>query len=72
VQRCADLEQAIIWYRKAANKQIVTAQVKLGLIYEEGFGAKKDLLEAARWYKKAADQGHALAQERLRLLTGRI
>ena len=67
-----DLEQAIDWYRKAADQQVVPAQVKLGLIYEEGLGAKKDLMEAARWYKKAADRGHALAQERLRLLTGRI
>ncbi len=57
MQRCADLEQAIIWYRKAANKQIVTAQVKLGLIYEEGFGAKKDLLEAARGIRRLRIKG---------------
>ncbi len=41
------------------------AQYFLGLIYEEGKYAEKDLNQAAEWFAKAAAQGHRKAQEHL-------
>jgi TPR repeat protein len=38
------------------------AQIKLGEMYQAGFGVPKDLKEAIRWYRLAADQGNANAQ----------
>jgi TPR repeat protein len=44
------------------------AQYRLGRLYEEGRGVRKDLDEAARWYRKAADQTDPAAQLRLGIL----
>ena len=57
-----DLEQAALWYRKAADQGYAKAQFNLGWSYENGEGVEKDLEQAALWYRKAADQGYAKAQ----------
>lgn len=41
------------------------AQCKLGQMYQEGRGVKRDDNASARWYQKAAKQGHAEAQFKL-------
>jgi TPR repeat protein len=57
-----DYEEAVRWYRKAADQGHAVGQWCLGIAYENGDGVIKDPAEAARWYLKAAEQGHAAAQ----------
>ena len=53
-----DTADAVTWYRKAAEGGSVLAQLKLGLIHDEGLGGvPKDRIEAIRWYRMAAEQG---------------
>jgi len=44
------------------------AQDKLGCMYAEGIGVKKDLSAARLWWHKAASQGNANAQYNLGLM----
>jgi TPR repeat protein len=48
---------ALRWYIEAAMKGHVKAQLKVGRMYEEGRGRKKDDLEAFGWYLNAAKKG---------------
>jgi len=60
-----DYEQAVVWYRKAAEQGFSPAQFNLGWMYETGHGIPQDFVQAAAWYRKAADQGDEDAQDRL-------
>jgi TPR repeat protein/type IV secretory pathway TraG/TraD family ATPase VirD4 len=55
-------EEAVRWYRKAADRGSAQAQTELGHQYRKGEGVPKDPSEALRWYLKAADQGLAEAE----------
>ena len=57
-----DYEEAVRWYRRAAEQGFAPAQENLGLCYERGQGVQKDYAEAVKWYRKAAEQGNAAAQ----------
>ena len=46
---------------KLANKGNAEAQLKVGGMYETGFGVKKDMKEAMKWVKKSAAQGNETA-----------
>jgi len=61
-QKSGKNEDAVIWYRKAAEKGNAIAQNNLGTLYFSGLGVPKDDTQAAVWYRKAADQGVAGAQ----------
>jgi TPR repeat protein len=54
-------DQALIWYRKAAEQGQVEAQNYLGWFYN----AAQDYSPAVAWYRKAAEQGYAEAQYNL-------
>lgn len=55
-----DLEEALSWYRKSAEKGCAQAQYKLG----KHLGGKPETEEESRqWLKKAAEQGHEKALE---------
>lgn len=41
------------------------AQTQLSLLYQLGFGVKRDVLEAERWLLKAAEQNNAVAWNNL-------
>ena len=56
------VEEAVRWYRKAAEQGFALAQSNLGNAYRKGEGVAKDPFEAVRWYRKAAEQGLAQAQ----------
>ena len=56
-----DKEQAVYWYRKAAEQGHATAQFNLAVSYRNGEGVAQDHGQAAYWYEKAAAQGHAQA-----------
>jgi TPR repeat protein len=43
----------------------ITAQARLGWIYQEGQGVTKDPAQAAVWYRRAAEQGDAVSQNNL-------
>jgi TPR repeat protein len=64
VGRCVEhnFEQAVFWYRKAAEQGNMSAQFCLGQCYDLGAGVKKDAKQAVFWYRKAAEQGHDWSQ----------
>ncbi|SCY43233.1 Sel1 repeat-containing protein, partial [Legionella israelensis DSM 19235] len=61
-----DTEEAVHWYRMAAEQGNATAQNNLGFAYEYGEGVDKDEKEAVRWYRMAAEQGNAAALDNLK------
>ena len=52
-----DREEAIKWYRKAADLGNVNAQFLLGEAYYNGRGVTKDYKNAVEWFRKAAERG---------------
>ena len=57
-----DEVEAVKWFRKAAEQNLVEAQVNLGCCCGTGAGVVKDEVEAVKWYRKAAKQNYAPAQ----------
>jgi len=60
-----DLEEAVGWYRKAAEQGLAKAQTALGYCYYGGQGVPLNFREAVKWYRKAAEQGGSEAQYEL-------
>lgn len=58
-------QEALNWYRRAANNGFVHAYYHLGQMYHKGDGVKQNSSEAARLYRLAADQGLSDAQNSL-------
>ncbi|MBC6440119.1 MAG: SEL1-like repeat protein [Rhodospirillales bacterium] len=63
-----DTEQALAWYRAAADAGLAEAENNLALMYERGEGVPKDLATAVSWYRRAADKGLAVAQNNLGIM----
>ncbi|MDH5803244.1 MAG: sel1 repeat family protein [Gammaproteobacteria bacterium] len=57
-----DLEQAAIWYSKAAAKGHKKAAFKLGLAYLKGLGVTADQMQAFKWLQLSAAKGYERAQ----------
>ena len=57
-----DGQEAMFWYRKAAEQGHAEAQCQLGLGHQIGIFVAADDQEATFWYRKAAEQGHVEAQ----------
>ena len=49
-----DAEEAVKWYRKAAEQGNDEAQNNLGLMYEDGRGVPQDNEVADEWFRRAA------------------
>lgn len=60
-----DYKEAVKWFLKAANQDVIGAQLILGNIMAAGQIVPRDENSAAFWYLKAADQGSARAQLKL-------
>ncbi len=60
-----DYQEAVKWFRLAAEQGLNQAQLALGVCYETGEGVNKDYKEAARLYTLAAKQGNVSAQIKL-------
>lgn len=60
-----DEEQAVYWYRKAAEQGYAPGQLMLGEMYSEGLGIEQDDTQAVYWYRKAAEQGEGWGQWKL-------
>ena len=52
-----DYEEALRWYRKAADQGDDVAQYALGGMYEKGQGVTQDYVHAYMWYSISATQG---------------
>jgi TPR repeat protein len=55
-------DDAIKWFRKAAEKGTSWGQFNLGIRYAHGDGLPQDHAEAMKWFQKAADQNDAMSQ----------
>jgi localization factor PodJL len=64
----ANLETAVQWFERAANKGVAPALYRLGSLYEKGQGVKKDLEKARQFYIAGADKGNAKAVHNLAVL----
>ena len=60
-----DQQEALTWYKKAANQNNATAITNIGYMYQNGVGVEVDLVKGFEYYLKAADLGNAAAQENL-------
>jgi len=67
-QTPTNAEKAFKWYKMAAEQGHASAQLNLGVMYNQGVGVKQNYTEAAKWYQKAADSGNAKAQLNLGIL----
>jgi TPR repeat protein len=61
-----DLQQAAEWYKKAADKGDLAAELHLAVLYRDGGkDLPREMKQAAEWYRRAAEQGDASAQATL-------
>jgi len=58
-------EEAVRWYRLAAEQGYAGAQTNLGVMYANGKGVEPDLDQAIKWLRRAAAQGDRIARENL-------
>ncbi len=57
-----DEDEAMEWYRKAAEQGHADAQYALGQCYDvEEYGIEPDDAKAVEWYRKAVEQGNESA-----------
>jgi TPR repeat protein len=64
-------QEAIRWYRLAAEQDESIGQFKLALAISNAPGVGRDYAEAARWYRQAAGHGIPEAQNNLGVMYGR-
>ncbi len=63
-----DLEKAVSWFTKAAEKNHPGAQFSLAMLYLDGSLGNPDAEMGAKWLEKAATGGNPQAQYNLGLL----
>jgi hypothetical protein len=57
-----NFDEAVKWFRKAANDKDPEAQYWMGYVYLHGTGVDKNLSEAVKWFRLSADAGQPWAQ----------
>jgi uncharacterized protein len=55
-------DDAVKWYRKAAEKGTCWGLLNLGIRYFRGEGVAQNYDEAIKWFHQAANQGDAMSQ----------
>ncbi len=60
-----DMNEAVKFYRMAAEQGHIDAQNNLAACYDKGYGVEQNYAKAFEWYKKAAEQEHSTAQNNL-------
>jgi hypothetical protein len=60
-----DENEAVNWYRKAAEQGYFKAQEELGYDYDNGMGVAKDEVESYKWSSLAASQDDNFAKTNL-------
>ena len=63
-----DKQEAVKWYRKAAEQGDPDAQCNLGRCYANGEGVRQDTEEAVKWFRQSAGQGNKDAKKALKEL----
>ena len=63
-----NFQEAVKWYRKAANQNEPRAQYNLGYMYYNSEALPRDYKKAVYWFTKAAEQGNSGAQCNLGLM----
>jgi localization factor PodJL len=63
-----NLEEAALWYERAASKGLTPAQFRYASMLEKGQGVKKDIAQARRLYIAAATKGNGKAMHNLAVL----
>jgi len=63
-----DDAEALQWMRKAANQDDADGLNNMGVMYEFGYGVKKDLVQAQFWYEKTVLRGNKNAVKKLQRL----
>lgn len=68
-----NLDEALKWYRRAADQNMAEAEIKIANFYLTGTGVPRDLKMANEWLLRASDHGSAKADNFLgdSYLTGR-
>lgn len=66
--KLGDYEDAFSIWMPLAETGNPSAQVFIGLLYNQGHGVIKDINEAVKWYSLASEQGHTPAKWRLAIL----
>jgi TPR repeat protein len=61
-----------MWFRKAAEQNVASAQFNLGLLYETGQGVLTNKVTAHMWFNIAATKDHGGAVESRERVEGRI
>ena len=59
-----DYEEALKWYRKAAEEGYAIGQGSLGYVYLKGEGVKQDFVHAYMWFNIAGQNGDEKAKTR--------
>ncbi|WP_067727401.1 tetratricopeptide repeat protein [Oceanobacillus damuensis] len=59
-------EEALRWYKLAADRQDVYGEFNLGMCYESGIGTPINMKKAKYWYQKAALKGDQEAKAKLK------
>ena len=57
-----DFDEAVKWFRLAAEQGDHSSQFMLGSMYFQGQGVPLDFDEAVKWFRLAAEQGSSDAQ----------
>jgi TPR repeat protein len=57
-----DRQEALIWYKRAADRGHARAMNLVARCREEGWGCEKNLADAAEWYRRSAEAGYFRAQ----------
>ena len=66
--RTGDFATALSEWKPLAEQGDATAQINLGVMYEDGKGVSRDYESAVKWYRLAAEQGDVRAQINLGLM----
>lgn len=65
IEASKNIKKGIKYYKKAAEKGSLKAQLALGNRYRQGIDVEKNEREAFRWYWQAAGQGNDSAQDNI-------
>jgi TPR repeat protein len=61
----ADINEAVSWFRRAADRGDPPAQFTMGTLYANGRGVQQDPVQAHLWFTLAASGGHRAAAANL-------
>lgn len=64
----AGYDEALDWFKRAAEQGDARAQHFVGHFYYYGYGAEKNLREARDWFRLAAENGNEDARARLKFV----